>query len=82
MSKKVYGTSMHEGIQLIGQKARIISDNDNYDQWRTELLVIIEADNEGIGYDSGCFPEMLCSFKFADGTEFPCSLYEYEFELV
>lgn len=67
---------------LIGKKARIISDNDNYDRFRNKLLIITHADNKGVGYDAGCYPEMLCDFKCEDGTDFPFALYEYEFQIV
>lgn len=79
---KVYGKVSHKGRQLIGKKARIISDNDGYDKWRDKTLVITHVSNEGSGYDAAAFPEMLCDFDCEDGSEFPCALYEYEFELV
>lgn len=69
--------------KLIGKKARIISDNDNYDAFRNETLIITHASNEGRGYDSVMFPEMLCDFKIeGSDNEFPFALYEYEFALI
>jgi hypothetical protein len=68
--------------QLIGRKAKIISDNDNYDRFRNEILIVTHADNKGRGYDDSCYPEMLCDFKTESGKEFPFALYEYEFQLI
>lgn len=48
---------------LIGKKAKIISDNDNYDNYRDKTLIITYADNKGTGYDSACYPEMLCDLN-------------------
>jgi hypothetical protein len=67
---------------LIGKKAVIISDNDNYDAFRDKTLIVTHASNSGVGYDDSCYPEMLCDFKCEDGTEFPFALYEYEFEIL
>jgi hypothetical protein len=67
---------------LIGKKVKITSDNDNYDDYRGKTLIVTDADNEGRGYDSALYPEMLCSFRCTDGTDFPFSLYEYEFETI
>lgn len=80
--QKVFGTTIYKGTQLIGRKARIISDNDNYGRWLNTTLIITHADNSGNGYDGSLFPEMLCDFKCENGDEFPCALYEYEFELI
>jgi hypothetical protein len=82
MSSKVYGQSTHKGKQLIGKRAVIISDNDNYDKWRGKTLVITHAANEGNGYDDSVFPEMLCDFECVGGNAFPFALYEYEFKLL
>jgi hypothetical protein len=67
---------------LIGKKVKVISNNDNYDSFRDKVLIITHADNKGNGYDSGLYPEMLCSFKTTSGKQIPFSLYEYEFELI
>jgi len=67
---------------LIGKKVKITSDNDNYDNFKDKTLIITDADNKGRGYDSSMCPEMLCSFRCTDGTDFPFSLYEYEFEII
>lgn len=76
------GQTIHKGIPLIGKRARILSDNDNYEKFLDKTLIITHADNDGRGYDNGLFPEMLCDFKCEDGSEFPFALYEYEFELI
>jgi hypothetical protein len=69
--------------KLVGKKAIIISDNDNYTDWLNRRLLITHASNSGNGYDSGLFPEMLCDFKDAETGEFcPFALYEYEFTLI
>jgi hypothetical protein len=69
---------------LEGKTAKIkaSNDNENYDPFRAKELIITHASNNGNGYDSGMYPEMLCDFKCADGTEFPFALYEYEFDLI
>lgn len=69
-------------MKLVGRKARIISDNDNYDDYRGEVLKITHASNKGVGYDGACYPEKLCDFVCMSGREFPFALYEYEFQLV
>ena len=65
----------------IGKTAIITSDNDSYDEYRGQKLIVTDFSNKGRGYDSSCYPEMLCSFELEDGSEFPFSLYEYEFKL-
>lgn len=67
---------------LIGKRALIVSDNENYEAYRDKVLIITHASNSGIGYDDACYPEMLCDFECEDGTEFPFALYEYEFQLI
>jgi hypothetical protein len=67
---------------LIGKKVKIISDNENYEPYKDEVLVIIYADNKGAGYDESMFPEMLCDFKTLSGKDFPFALYEYEFKMI
>ena len=64
----------------IGDKIRIISDNDNYDKYRNmDLIVSHIAHNtdEHPGYDTGLTGQALVDCK-----DVPFSLYEYEFELV
>lgn len=82
MTTTAYGKVSHRGQQLINRKAIIISDNDSYDQWKDKTLILTHASNEGRGYDSSVYPEMLCDFRCEDGSEFPCALYEYEFKLI
>lgn len=77
-----YGQQTHEGVQLIGKRITITSDNENYDKYRDTILTITYASNDGNGYDSTMYPEMLCDFKFIDGTPFPFALYEYEFDFL
>ncbi len=67
---------------LIGKKVKIVSDNDNYDKFRKKVLICTHASNEGQGYDSEMYPEMLCDFECTGGEEFPFALYEYEFEIL
>jgi hypothetical protein len=81
-SNQVFGKVAHEGKQLIGRRALIVSDNDNYAKWRDKVLIITHASTYGNGYDNSVFPEMLCDFKCEDGNDFPCALYEYEFKLM
>lgn len=69
---------------LIGKKAKIISDNENYTEYLDEILIITHADNKGRGYDDAMYPQMLCSFDIQGklNKEFPFSLYEYEFKIL
>ena len=69
---------------LIGKKAKIkeSNDNENYNAYRGEVLIITHASNKGMGYDTGMYPEMLCDFKLTNGKDFPFALYEYEFDLL
>ena len=67
---------------LIGKKCRIISNNENYIKFIGVNLICTYSSNEGLGYDSSCYPELLCDFKTVDGKEFPFALYEYEFEVL
>ena len=60
---------------LIGKKVKIISDNENYDDFT-------HASNEGNGYDDTMYPEMLCDFRCESGKDFPFALYEYEFKVL
>lgn len=67
---------------IIGKKVRVISDNDCYDSFRDKVLTVTHASREGQGYDSGCYPELLCDFEDEDGNQIPCALYEYEFKVI
>jgi hypothetical protein len=73
---------MKNKSQLLGEKVKIISDNDNYDNFKDKVLIVTHADNTGRGYDDACYPEMLCYFICEDGKCFPFALYEYEFEII
>ena len=66
------------GSFTIGQKV-VLSDeakeNDNYEDYFNQELIIIEVDleDEGLGVI-----EPIISFNCADDSEFPFSLYGYE----
>lgn len=70
---------------LLGRKAKVTSDNDCYDSFRNKTLIITHVaynTNEHPGYDNTMKGEALCDFETADGEDVPCSLYEYEFQLL
>lgn len=68
----------------VGQKVKVSSTNDNecYDSFRNEVLIITHSEVGGLGYDSGMYPQKLMCFKTLKGDEVPCSLYEYEVERI
>lgn len=70
----------------VGDLVRVDSDNDCYSSWKHRTLKIVKASysvSEHPGYDKGMEPqEGLFDFEFMDGTPCPCSLYEYEIELL
>lgn len=68
----------------IGDKVKVSSsnDNENYDSFRDEILVITHAEIGGIDYDDSVYPEKLMCFETLEGEEIPFSLYEYEVELI
>ena len=71
--------------KLLGRKAKVTSDNENYDSFRDKVLTITHvarSTKDHPGYDNSLEGEALCDFKDQDGNEIPCSLYEYEFKLV
>lgn len=68
----------------IGQKVKVSSenDNDNYDNFRNEVLIVTHVaknGNEHPGYDSSV-NEPLYDLKTKDGMDIHCSLYHYELE--
>jgi hypothetical protein len=70
---------------LIGKKVKVISDNEYYDSFRKKTLVITHvaySTEDHPGYDDSIPGEALCDFKDLKGNTIPCSLYEYEFELI
>lgn len=71
--------------KLIGKTARIVSDNDNYNAYRDQDLVITHVaynESEHPGYDTSMKGQALCDFKVKKtGEDVGFSLYEYEFEL-
>lgn len=81
--KKNIIKEVKERNDLIGKQVVIISDNDNYDEYRGINLEITHAEVGGRGYDKTMYPEALCSFVVVDsGEDVPYSLYEYEFEII
>lgn len=57
------------------------NDNENYNDFRDMVLVVINAKTDGIGYDECMFPEKLMDFIVEEtGENLPFSLYEYEVE--
>jgi len=58
------------------------NDNENYDSFRSEVLIITHADNKGRGYDEELYPQGLYCFITENGDEINCSLYDYELEKV
>ncbi len=64
----------------VGQKVTVSSrnDNENYNSFRNEILIITHSEIGGLGYDSGMFPKKLMSFKTEFGVPIPFSLYENE----
>lgn len=68
----------------IGQKVKISKDNDNenYDPFRGDTLIITHKSNKGRGYDETMYTQMLMDFELENGEEFPYALYEYEIEPV
>lgn len=71
--------------KLNGKLAVIVSDNNNYDNYRNKLLRITHVAynrTEHPGYDEGMEGQALCDFKVEKTREnLPFSLYEYEFQL-
>ncbi len=65
----------------LNQKVRVNSDNDCYDSFRNEVLIVSNvAKNreDHPGYDEGTSPEYLYDLKRENGEDIPCSLYDYE----
>ena len=57
------------------------NDNDSYDSFRNEVLVITHVAkdrNDHPGYDESVSPEYLYDLRTASGKEVHCSLYDYE----
>jgi len=68
----------------IGDRVKVNSFiyNENYDDFKNKILIIIDKTTNGYAYDKTMFPQALYSFKYEDETICPCSLYEYEIEYV
>lgn len=67
----------------IHQKVKVSpeNDNDNYDSFRDEILVITdiaECKLDHPGYDASMKGEYLYDLETISGKEVPCSLYDYE----
>jgi hypothetical protein len=67
----------------LNQKVRVnpSNDNDNYDSFRNEVLIITHVAkdiNDHPGYDDSVSPEYLYDLKTASGKDVHCSLYDYE----
>lgn len=63
----------------IGDKIRIISDNDNYDKHRSKTWTVNHVafnKSEHQGYDEGVGGALISC------KGLPFSLYEYEFEII
>ena len=70
---------------LLGKRVMVISDNDCYESFRDEILIITHVainENEHPGYDATMQGEALCDFRTESGKEVHNSLYEYEFEIL
>jgi len=65
----------------LNQRVRVNSENDCYDSFRDEVLIITNVatnKDEHPGYDAGLSPDYLYDFKTESGKDVPCSLYDYE----
>ena len=65
----------------VGSKVKIISDNENYEEYLNKVLIITdEATNQDQhpGYDNCMGGEPLFDLRTEDGEEIPFSLYQYE----
>jgi hypothetical protein len=67
----------------LNQKVKVHPENDNdcYDDFRNEILIIINISknaSEHKGYDNGMYPEYLYDLKTLAGKNIPVSLYDYE----
>jgi len=68
----------------IGDTVKVSSENDNenYNDFRDKTLIITHAENKGVGYDEGMFPQGLYCFETLEGEEIDSSLYDYELILI
>ena len=69
----------------MGDRLKVAEDNDNenYDSFRDEILIVIHVatnKDEHPGYDSSLEGEGLYDFVTEDGREIGLSLYDYELE--
>jgi hypothetical protein len=65
-----------------GDRIKISSsnDNENYVDFKNDILVVTHASRGGRGYDESMYPQKLMSFEMEGGEDFPFSLYEWEIE--
>lgn len=57
------------------------NDNDNYDSFRNEILIVTHVarnKTEHPGYDESVSPDYLYDLETLSGKEVNCSLYDYE----
>jgi len=76
-SKFAMGGGVKGAMFKVGDKVKVSKDNDNenYDEFRNEVLIINDVVTSGRGYDDGMDGMALYSFD-----DIPFSLYEYELE--
>ena len=69
----------------IGDKVKVISDNEGYDSFRDLTLVITHIATSEVdhpGYDESMDGMQLMDFETETGEEVHSSLYEYEIESI
>lgn len=57
------------------------NDNENYNNFKNDVLIVTHVatnSDEHPGFDDGLKGSALYDLKTEDGTEIPCSLYDYE----
>ena len=67
----------------LNQKVKVnpSNDNENYDSFKDEVLIIthVAKDKSGhLGYDESVSPQYLYDLKTKSGKQVNCSLYDYE----
>lgn len=71
--------------KILGKKVRIISDNENYSEFKDKDLIITHvaySEDRHPGYDTSLKGQALCDLKTTTGEQVPFSLYEYELKLI
>ena len=67
----------------IGDKVKINDyiENDSYNEYKNQILVITSGMDKGDGYDSALFPQGLYTLETQKtNEEIPFMLYDYELE--